>query len=537
MRNGSTTLRSTLTAGPLVGLLASLCPAVLAAGGTTHNTASLTAAKLAPEPFASNWEKCHYAIHPDYMRDQPVGHEHMRWSGLLYTWEAVRYLRGGQVNRAMMLASARSHYITDSACISHAEIWRPRKEGDLLRPGRPGSGPWSFMPARYQGYTLPFDERVEGKHYEPLRVGPPPLCGEAWESLTELGLSRSMHAFFDRAHGQAPYPEGFPTEGVPPAENWSCYDREFYARWRAECIALDMLDRESVLRGDDPVEWVSAQRFQRNMDEQMRNMSSAVLAYYRYLDVAARTEVVGDIEELLPGQDRLMLLARRQPRIHLDFDAPWPLKRAAYLLASELVRAEYRARGLQGRQYGEGLRERADALFAEVPTPAGEAERRVIVSWSEEPGAVQRLAGRELSGNTLVCERGATREGYVILRGDDLQSAVHLVDYFLDLTNAPLNGKTPVDVMMTIFQREWAGLPFMEALRQTPDEDIYQPRFERPPNVHEDDAAEWTDRVHWMVWPNTEGDGNLSGPLPVLWNLMLLDLPLPDGSSLDLSAM
>jgi len=537
MPNGPTTLRQHLIAATLVALLASLCPALLAAGSVTHRTASLTAAKLAPEPFASNWEKCRYAVHPDYMRDQPVGHEHMRWSGLLYTMEAIRYLREGQVNRATMLASARSHYISDSACIPHAAIWNPRREGDELRPGEPGSGPWSFMPARYQDYHLPFDDRPEGQHYNPLRIGPPPMHADTWASLADIGSAGGIHAFFDRVHGQAAHPDGFPLDGISRAENWSCYDREFFARWRAECIALDMLDRESILRGDDPVEWVSADQFQRNMDEQMRNMSSAVLAYYRYLAVAARTEVVGDIEQLLPGQDRLMLLSRRQPRITLGPDAPWPLKRAAYLLASELVRAEHRARGLQGRQYGEELRQRADALFAEAPMPAGEAERRVIVSWSEEPDAVRQLAGRELSGNTVVCERGATREGHIILRGEDLQSAVHLVDYLLDLSNAPLNGKTPVDVMMTIFEREWAGLPFMEALSQTPDEDIYQPLFERPPNVHEDDAEEWTDRVHWMVWPNTEGDGNLSGPLPVLWNLMLLDLPLPDGSRLDLSAM
>ena len=79
-------MRALLTAGSVLGFLTSICPAALAAGTITHRTASLTAAKLAPEPFASNWEKCSYANHPDYMRDQPLGHENMRAASLLYTF-------------------------------------------------------------------------------------------------------------------------------------------------------------------------------------------------------------------------------------------------------------------------------------------------------------------------------------------------------------------------------------------------------------------------------------------------------------------
>ena len=254
-------LRSLLSAGPVVGLLASIYPAAMAAGPVTHNTASLTAAELAPEPFATNWEKCRYANHPDHMRDQPLGHENMRTSGILYTLEAIRYLREGQINRAMMVASARTHYVTDSACLPHAEIWRPRREDDTFRPGEPSSGPWSFMPASVQSYWLPFGGQPEGAHYQPLVVNRPPIKQDAWDALKERDLYGSIHAFFDSIDGQAPYPDGFPIDGIDRAEYWSCYDREFHARWRAECIALMLLDRESVLDDEPGVRWVDAEAF------------------------------------------------------------------------------------------------------------------------------------------------------------------------------------------------------------------------------------------------------------------------------------
>ena len=522
---------------PSIVLLALLCPIAMAAGFVTHNTASLTAAKLAPEPFAGNLQKCRYANHPDFMLDQPLGHENMRTAGLLYTLEAIRYLGDGQVNRATMVASASSHYIADSACLPHAEIWRPRREQDVFRPGQPSSGPWSFMPASLQDYWLPFGEQAEGTHYRPLSVNLPPIKQDAWFALKERNLYGSIHAFFDSIHGQAPYPEGFPTDDIDRANGWSCYDRAFYARWRAECIAVSCLDRASVLDDEPGVRWVDADSFQAAMDEAMRNMVSAILAYYRYLAVAANTDLVGDLDGVFPAADRLALLAARSPAICLSPDAPWPLKRAAYLLAMELVRAEHRLQGRQGREYAAGLRARCDALIRTIDMPPAESDRRIIISWRENADAVVEPARRELAGNTIVCEPGKGAAGHIVLHGDDLQSAVHLVDYFLDLTHAPLNGRTPVDLMFHVFEREWPGTPFLEELRHTSDADIYVPHLERPPCPHTEDMAQWTERVYRMIRPNTHGDTNLSGPLPVFWNFMLLELPLPDGKRIDLSAL
>jgi hypothetical protein len=56
---------------------------VMAAGSGTHIPASQYGAQMAPEPFKSNWEACIGAMVPDLMRDQPLGHENHRASGML----------------------------------------------------------------------------------------------------------------------------------------------------------------------------------------------------------------------------------------------------------------------------------------------------------------------------------------------------------------------------------------------------------------------------------------------------------------------
>jgi len=491
---------------------------------------------LSPEPFRSNWDKCRGAAHPDYMTEQPVGHENARLAGLLYTLEAIRYLREGQTNKAMMTASARTHYIGDSACIPHAKVWKPREENDVLRPGRPASGVFGFLPARYQDYWLPFGEHIPERHYAPLLIEEPPIFIDKWNALEEIDNPQSMHAFFDRISCRSWHPNGFPAEGISEAENWSAYDREFYARWRAECIALDILDRTSALDKTKPLRFVPEAQFKAVMDEEMRNLMAAIIAYYRYLTVAASTELQGDIMGVFPSRDPLRLMSQRNPRIFIGKGAPWPLKRAVYLFAMELVRAKYRYDGRYDDEFAVNLREEADALFETVELPEEEASQRLFISWEEDAEEVKRSAALHLAGNVIVTERGKQRAGHIVLHGEDLQSTIHLVDYLLDLTYAPLNGRTPVEVLLTVFEREWAGMAFLEELRKVPDAEVFDhPELVRPKNIHADDREEWTDKVHWLVWPNVEGESSLAGPLPAVWNLFLLDLPLPDGSALDLT--
>ena len=62
-----------------------------------------------------------------------------------------------------------------------------------------------------------------------------------------------------------------------------------------------------------------------------------------------------------------------------------------------------------------------------------------------------------------------------------------------------------------------------------PDDQVFNtPALLRPANVHLDDANEWADKVHQLFRHRTLGDSNLSGPLPVFWNFLLIDLPLPE---------
>ena len=58
---------------------------------------------------------------------------------------------------------------------------------------------------------------------------------------------------------------------------------------------------------------------------------------------------------------------------------------------------------------------------------------------------------------------------------------------------------------------------------------------ERPGNPHQFEQEEWAARVRRMVNPNTYGQSDISGPLIAYSNLMLKQLPLPDGRTLGLS--
>jgi len=211
----------------------------------THDTSVLVAALHAPEPFRSHWRACRGGSWPDYMRDQPVGHANQRLAGLLYTVDAIRHLQSGNINKALLLASARCHYVGDSSCIAHAAAWKPRSKDDVLKRSEPGQRVWSFMPADVQDFWMPFD-RESALGYDPILITPPPLFEKKWETLSKTGRPGHMHAFFDQTHALLPIPGRFPDHvhdfgkylinevGISDTENSSTYDREFYGRWVCE---------------------------------------------------------------------------------------------------------------------------------------------------------------------------------------------------------------------------------------------------------------------------------------------------------------
>ena len=167
----------------------------LGAGTDTHRPAAQYAARLSSEPFKSGWRDCFGAMVPDQMIDQPLAHENHRAAGMLYTHEAIRYLREKQYKKALFLASARSHYLTDSLAIAHCDVWKPRREDDVMKPGHHGTHIWSFLPKSVQAFRMPFGERRQGTHYNPLLIDPPPLQRKAWDGLAKIDKVGSMHAF------------------------------------------------------------------------------------------------------------------------------------------------------------------------------------------------------------------------------------------------------------------------------------------------------------------------------------------------------
>jgi hypothetical protein len=507
----------------------------VAAGSGTHIPASQYAAQLAPEPFRSNWQACIGAMVPDLMRDQPLGHENHRASGLLYSTEAIRYLKRGETAKALLTASIRVHYLTDSIATAHGDVWYPRDESDVMQPGVRGARIWSFLPESVQDYWLPFDAREPGINYDRLRIDDPPLQLLFWEKLAARRLSRSMHAFFDSTEIHRGHPKGqFPLANVPDTTNWSSYDYEIYARWRSEQIALEVLDRESVLEKSGSVRFADAPQFQQAMDHEMENMIAAVSAYYRYLTVARDTEVVGDMDMLLPGQDRLLLMARHDPAIYLSEAAPWPLKRACSLLAMEMVRARFRAAGSLDASFAANLDADIDSIIRTVEMPAGEAAQRVLISWGESSDE-RHAAAQGIDGNAVAVGDVPGAQGHILLRGEDLQSAVHLVDYLLDLTHAPLLGRAPMDVVLTAFEKEWDGLDLMETIAVTPDAEL-PALVDAIVNPHADDPEAWAAVVHGLVRPHSGGsDVNLTGVLPRFYDYMVLSQPLPSGQQISLS--
>jgi hypothetical protein len=510
----------------------------------THDTSVLVAALASPEPFRSNWRACRGGSWPDYMRDQPVGHANQRLAGLLYTLEAIRHLKAGNIHKALLLASARCHYVGDSSCIAHAAVWKPRAEDDVLQRDKLGRRVWSFLPADVQEYWIPFEQGTS-LGYDPVLIGPPPLFRKKWDDLPKRGRRGDMHTFFDQTHALLPFPGRFPENvsdfgkhliedvGLADTENWSTYDREFYGRWVAENVALSVIDRQSVLSGSKPIRFVGEIEFQAALEAEMANMVASISTYYRYLTVAANTRVEGDVEELFPSMDRMALLARARPKIYLSADAPWPLQRACRLVAMEIVRGQHRNRGRWGGQYGEHLLEETDSLFETVEMPAEEGSRRVLIAWKMPDEKIAQHATKSLKDMSILFERDEGDGAHITLRGSDLQSTLHLVDYLLDLTNAPLHGRVPIDVVSTALRREWEGIRLMKELESLTDEQAAS-LPERPRNPHKFEEEEWSARVRRMVNPNTDGQSDISGPLVVYSNLLLKQLPLPDGRTLGL---
>jgi hypothetical protein len=354
-----------------------------------------------------------------------------------------------------------------------------------------------------------------------------------------------MHAFFDSTEFHKGHKAwGFPLDHVPSTKNWSAYDYEVYARWRSDQIALEVLDHDSVMAqsGNGWIKFADTDKLQVAMDHEMENMIAAITSYYRYLTVAMDTVVVGGLNTLRRGEDHLLLMSIHKPAIYLSPEAPWELKRVCSLLAVEMARAAYRSQGHFDASFANTLHDDVANIIRTVAVPPNEQSQRIIISWGQSAEELEQTATERLSGNTVIGDDHIALKGHITLRGKDLQSTIHLVDYTMDLTYAPFNGRSPMKVLFKVMETEWDGLGLMEKLRITPDDQIGA-LLKTARNTHGytdyGDLTEfnnWREEIYHTVRPNSTGsDINLTGVLPRYYNYMILGIPLPDGSLIDLS--
>lgn len=66
--------------------------------------------------------------------------------------------------------------------------------------------------------------------------------------------------------------------------------------------------------------------------------------------------------------------------------------------------------------------------------PDNMPDRRVVIAWQQDDEAIQSHAAQTITDTSIVCENTDPTGGQIILHGKDMQSAIDLVDYLLDLS-------------------------------------------------------------------------------------------------------
>lgn len=485
-----------------------------------HNEASVLAAGMSPEPFRSHAKLCVHAGYPDAMQDHAVGHGRDGYALRLFTREAIAAMRAGDLPKAMFFASAATHYLTDQVCVAHVSRAWYHQALD--------KDPWTrFLPRKYQAVLVPHGKRMV--YYEHLKAEASDTCLFLPEPEYNAAAWRksqgSLNYYFDTMPSVKKY--------VTPAmlrrpDDWTFNDFDQYARWYGFFIALDMLDPAS-LKGPQ-LRLRDAQGMRAVCVEELINGTAQCAAYYGYLSTAAKAEVRPSLDACLPGFDKLQALAARQPVVAIGAQAPWPVERAAHVMALELLRAERRLARTQGRpasgrpvddyvvrlsagNCGERLRGRSAVVLV---TPADDSLARALSAPAIPAGA---------SGVIAALEPGGSRQPVtVVLRGASRQDTLYLVDYLLDLAWAPRQGPWPVQRAVEALQSVWSGQRLIADLRGLNGEAAVA--FARKvPYSHVATRKEDSARYHAAMRQGLEpGASQLEW-----WGHFLLELPLPDG--------
>ncbi len=482
--------------------------------GAQHDDASILAATVAPEPFRSNSKLCRYGSYPDSLPDHAIRSGEEVYLRRLFTAEAIDALRAGDVPKAMLLASAATHFLDDFACIAHSRVWY----------GTPGDT-WSrFLPLKFQAVRVP---RVKREVYYPhLKGTAPDQCLDLPEPEVNLDKWRafqgSINAYFDtmpsvRAHVTPQMLDSF--------SDWTFNDADQYARWYANFISLDMLDPDTL--NGPQMKFGNAAHMTAVCIEELVNGAAQCAAYYGYLSTAAKTEVQAAFLEALPENDKLPKLAAKEPVVVVSAQAPWPVERAAQVLGLELLRAERRVAKAQGRPAP--TRKVADYVIRVSPEDVAQklAGAHAVVLLTPEDaaiaGALQAPAvAPGMAGVISLSRRGDNMT--VILRGATRQDALYLVDYLLDLAAAPINAPFPAEPMVEAIKGVWPGWKLLLDLRELKGEEAvaYARKF---PKTRPQPSAEDLGKAREQAKRLTErGPGQQEW-----WDHFILTIPLPDG--------
>ena len=502
----------------LVTLLLLLTPGGIYGWSWQHDDATRLAATISPEPFKSNSRLCAYGSYPDSLPDHAVTSHEEIYLRRLFTFEAIDALRAGDAPKAMFLASAATHFLTDYCCIAHSRAWYSN--------GKPDD-PWTkFLPRKYQTLRIP---RVKKEVYYPhLKGNWLDTCLDLPEPAYNLDNWRkfqgSINAYFDTM--PSVYALVTPEMLRRPVD-WTATDADEYARWYGSFIALDMLDPASLAGA--PLRLRDAAGMKAVCVEELINGAAQCAAYFAYLCTAAKTHVSPSLQQRLPDDDKLMALAKGNAVVAISDKAPWPVERAANVLAMEILRAQRRLAAAPGAP--QPTRKAADYVIRVSPDHASaslQGRNAVLLLTPDDRALAKALKVPEVpqdaSGLITVEKSGESGQNIlVVLRGATRQDALYLVDYLLDLCDAPLNGLWPAAPVVEAVKKVWPGWTLLLGLRNRQGEAaVTFARKFRGAAAVDKQAVE---KARNELKPLTKGWASQEE----WWSHFLLDLPLPDG--------
>ena len=497
-----------------------LFPCVAHGWSWQHDDATRLAACISPEPFKSNADLCVHGTYPDSLPDHAVSLHEEIYLRRLFTFEAIEALRSGDVPKAMFLASAATHFLTDYCCIAHSTYaW--------YHDGNP-DGPWAkFLPRKYQGLRIP--RKVNQVYYPHLKGTTRDNCLDLPDPEYNLENWRkfqgSINAYFDTLPSVRAY---VTPEMLRRPTDWTATDYDQFARWYGNFIALDLLDPQGLnappLRLRDPVGMKAV------CIEELLNATAQCAAYYGYLCTAAGTEVSPAFQELRPEYDRLIALSKGNPVVAISSQAPWPVERAAFVAGMELLRAERRlAKQTEGRPPERNASDYVTRLSADRALEGLKGRNLILLLTPEDRDLARSLKVPEIPagarGMITLEKTGDSGQNIVVaLRGATRQDTLYLVDYLLDLCEAPLNGPWPAERVIETSKSVWPGWQLLLDLRKLHGEAVvpYAYRFAKNRPAQDKEAINTVREELKRTTEKASGQDEW-------WARFLLELPLPDG--------